>query len=521
LCRQGVSDKNRVARRDGAFLNRGTQDLIKNLKFGESLTGMAEQRISLQQKLLQKLSPQQIQMIKLLEIPTMQLEQRIKTELEENPILELSDPAEAEENFEEEQNDDGPDDEFSLEDYIDDEETPAYRLSTNNYSKDDKQVDLPFSSGVSFHDSLIEQLGLTNLNDDERLVAEYIIGNIDEDGYLRRDLSNMADDLAFHMNLDVSMKDLERYLEIIQDFDPPGIGARDLQECLLLQIKRKKGKGAASLAMRIIQETFDEFTRKHYDKIIRKLEITEEELKEAIDEILKLNPKPGSSYSNPMSRSNQVIVPDFLLDNVDGELQLSLNQKNVPDLHLSNTYLELLKSYSGNKNNASKGQKEAMLFMKQKLDSAKWFIDAIRQRHQTLMITMTEIIRFQKEFFMDGDETKLKPMILKDIADRTGLDISTISRVSNSKYIQTHFGIYPLKYFFSEGMQTDTGEEVSTREIKSILQECIENEDKRHPVTDEKLAQILKEKSYLVARRTVAKYREQLGIPVARLRKEL
>ena len=482
---------------------------------------MADQRISLQQRLLQKLSPQQIQVIKLLEIPTIQLEQRIKSELEENPILELNETGEPEDDYSDNQDDSSSDDEFSLEDYLNEEDVPSYRLSANNYSRDDKQVDMPYSSGVSFHDSLIEQLGLTNLTEEEMLIAEYIIGNIDEDGYLRRDLLSISDDLAFHRNIDVSLKNLERYLEIIQDFDPPGIGARDLQECLLLQILRKKGKDSTCLAARIIQENFDEFTKKHYDKIIRKLEITEEELKEAIDEILKLNPKPGSSYSNPMSKSNQVIVPDFLLDNNEGELQLSLNQKNVPDLHLSNTYLDLMKTYSVNKSGAPKSQKEAMLFMKQKLDSAKWFIDAIRQRQQTLMVTMTEIIRFQKEFFQDGDETKLRPMILKDIADRTGLDISTISRVSNSKYIQTHFGIYPLKYFFSEGMQTDTGEEVSTREIKTILQECIGNEDKRHPVTDEKLALILKEKSYIVARRTVAKYREQLGIPVARMRKEL
>ncbi len=482
---------------------------------------MAEQRISLQQRLLQKLSPQQIQVIKLLEIPTIQLEQRIKSELEENPILELNETGDSEDDYSDSDDESSLDDEFTLEDYLNEEDVPSYRLSANNYSKDDKQVDMPYSSGVSFHDSLIEQLGLTNLDEKAKLVAEYIIGNIDEDGYLRRDLLSISDDLAFHLNTEVSMKDLEQYLEIIQDFDPPGIGARDLQECLLLQIMRKKGKGSTCLAARIIQENFDEFTKKHYDKIIRKLEITEEELKEAIDEILKLNPKPGSSYYNPMSKSNQVIVPDFLLDNLEGELQLGLNQKNVPDLHLSNTYLDLMKTYSAKKNSAPKSQKEAMFFMKQKLDSAKWFIDAIRQRQQTLMVTMTEIIRFQKEFFQDGDETKLKPMILKDIADLTGLDISTISRVSNSKYIQTHFGIYPLKYFFSEGMQTDTGEEVSTREIKTILQECIENEDKRHPVTDEKLALILKEKSYIVARRTVAKYREQLGIPVARMRKEL
>jgi len=483
---------------------------------------MADQRLSLQQRLLQKLSPQQIQVIKLLEIPTMQLEQRIKSELEENPILELIEGEDSDESFDETDTDDTQsDDEFSLDDYLNDEDVPGYRLAANNYSKDDKQVDMPYSSGVSFHDSLIEQLGLTNLKEEEELIAEYIIGNIDEDGYLRRDLLSISDDLAFHLNIEVKLEDLKRYLNVIQDFDPPGIGAQDLQECLLLQIRRKKGKNTTCLAARIIQDCFEEFTKKHYDKILKKYEISEEELKNAIDEILKLNPKPGSSYSNPMGKSNQVIVPDFLLDNLEGELNLSLNQKNVPDLQLNSTYIDLMKSYSGNKVGASKDKKEAMTFMKQKLDSAKWFIDAIRQRHNTLFITMSEIIKFQKEFFQDGDETKLKPMILKDIADLTGLDISTISRVSNSKYIQTHFGIYPLKYFFSEGLQTDTGEEVSTREIKKILAECIDNEDKRHPVTDEKLALILKEKSYLVARRTVAKYREQLGIPVARMRKEL
>jgi len=481
---------------------------------------MPDQRISLQQKLLQKLSPQQIQVIKLLEIPAIQLEQRIKTELEENPILELMEGEDQDENYED-SDDLQSDDEFSLEDYLNEEDVPSYRLSANNYSADDKQVDMPYSSGISFHDSLIEQLGLSELNEEERLIAEYIIGNIDEDGYLRRDLFSISDDLAFHRNIEVKLKDLERYLEIIQDFDPPGIGARDLQECLMLQIIRKKGNNPTCLAAKIIQDNFEEFTKKHYDKILRKYEISEEDLKEAIDEILKLNPKPGSSYSNPMSRSNQVIVPDFLLDNQEGELNLSLNQKNAPDLQLNRTYIDLMKSYSINKSGASKDKKDAMTFMKQKLDSAKWFIDAIRQRHQTLLVTMTEIVKFQKDFFTDGDETKLKPMILKDIADVTGLDISTISRVSNSKYIQTHFGIYPLKYFFSEGMQTDTGEEVSTREIKKILKECVDNEDKRHPVTDEKLALILKGKSYLVARRTVAKYREQLAIPVARMRKEL
>ena len=482
---------------------------------------MADQRLSIQQRLLQKLSPQQIQVIKLLEIPAIQLEQRIKSELEENPILEMLEENENDENYEESDDSSSSDDEFSLEDYLNDEDIPSYRLAANNYSKDDKLVDMPYSSGISFHDSLIEQLGLADLNDEEKLIAEYIIGNIDEDGYLRRDLLSISDDLAFHNNVEVKLEDLERYLELIQDFDPPGIAARNLQECLLLQILRKKGSESACLAAKILQDTFEEFTKKHYDKIIRKFEITESELKDAIDEILKLNPKPGSSYNNPGNKSNQVIVPDFLLDNIDGELNLSLNQKNVPDLQLNNTYLDLMKTYSVNKAAASRDQKDAMLFMKQKLDSAKWFIDAIKQRHQTLQVTMNEIIEFQKEFFQEGDETKLRPMILKDIADKTGLDISTISRVSNSKYIQTHFGIYPLKYFFSEGMQTDTGEEVSTREIKTILKECVENEDKRNPVTDEKLAAILKEKSYVVARRTVAKYREQLGIPVARMRKEL
>ncbi|MDX9881499.1 MAG: RNA polymerase factor sigma-54 [Prolixibacteraceae bacterium] len=484
---------------------------------------MPGQKLSLQQKLLQKLSPQQIQVIKLLEIPAIQLEQRIKKELEENPVLEMvSESSELEESMSEDEGQDSKnDDEFSIEDYIEDDEIPTYRLNVNNYSPDDKVSEIPFSGGVSFHEFLTEQLGLTDLDEEKKKIAEYIIGNIDEDGYLRRDLLSISDDLAFALNMDVPEKELAEILEIIQEFDPPGVGARDLQENLMLQIQRKRGKTSTCLAAKIIQDNFEEFTKKHYDKIIRKYEITEEELKAGIDEILKLNPKPGSSYSNPLNKANQVITPDFILDNADGELELSLNQKNVPELRLSGTYMNMLKAYTTHKKSAPKGQKDAMMFVKQKLDSAKWFIDAIRQRQHTLLVTMSEIVNFQKEYFMDGDETKLKPMILKDIADRTGLDISTVSRVSNSKYIQTHFGIFPLKYFFSEGMQTDTGEEVSTREIKKILQECIENEDKRKPLTDEKLGLILKEKSYLVARRTVAKYREQLGIPVARLRKEL
>ncbi|RKD92358.1 RNA polymerase factor sigma-54 [Mangrovibacterium diazotrophicum] len=484
---------------------------------------MPSQKLSLQQKLLQKLSPQQIQVIKLLEIPTVQLEQRIKKELEENPVLEmLNDTPDEESNMaDDDSSSDSDGDEFSLEDYMDEDDIPEYKLAANNYSKDDKQIDVPFSAGTSFHESMHEQLGLADLDEDKRKLAEYIIGNIDDDGYLRRDLLSISDDLAFNLNLNVSEKELEELLEVIQEFDPAGVGARDLRECLLLQIQRRRATPASMLAEKIISENFDEFTKKHYDKILRKYDASEDELKDAIAEILKLNPKPGGSYSNPLTKSNQVIVPDFILENQDGELQLSLNQRNVPDLRMNGHYMDMLKSYSENRKNISRDQKDAMMFVKQKLDSAKWFIDAIRQRHQTLLVTMSEIIDFQKDYFQDGDETKLKPMILKDIADRTGLDISTISRVSNSKYIQTNFGIFPLKYFFSEGMQKDTGEEVSTREIKKILEDCISGEDKRRPLTDDRLAQILKEKSYPIARRTVAKYREQLGIPVARMRKEL
>ena len=484
-----------------------------------------EQRLSLQQKLLQKLSPQQIQVIKLLEIPTMQLEQRIKKELEENPVLELEsdNPENSEENDnnESEQDTDVDNDEFSFDDYLtDDDEIPTYKTNTNNYSKDDKYIDIPFSVGITFHESLYDQLGMVTLPEEERQLAEYIIGNIDDDGYLRRDLLSISDDLAFNLNMDVPGEKLDMILNIVQQFDPPGVGARDLRECLLLQLERKQGNNH-DLARTIIRDYFDEFTRKHYEKIKKKLELSDEELKQGIDMVLKLNPKPGSSYSNPLNKSNQHIVPDFILDNIDDELTLSLNQQNVPDLKINDTYLEMIHALARQTRQKNNNQKEALAFVKQKVDSAKWFIDAIRQRNQTLMLTMMEIINFQKEYFKDGDETKLRPMILKDIAERTGLDISTISRVSNSKYIQTHFGIFPLKYFFSEGLQKDDGEEVSTREIKKILQDCIDNEDKLKPLTDEKLTQILKDKSYNIARRTVAKYREQLGIPVARLRKEL
>ncbi|MCB2196841.1 MAG: RNA polymerase factor sigma-54 [Bacteroidetes bacterium] len=481
---------------------------------------------SLQQKLLQKLSPQQIQMIKLLEIPTIQLEQRIKKELEENPVLEEGkEEEEYSDNGEEEINEDNLNDdvdEFSLDDYLNDEDIPSYKLSSNNYSKDDKKEDIPFSVGISFHEHLQDQLGLRNLTEKEEVLATYLIGNLDDDGYVRRKLEAVANDLAFSQNIETDEDELLEVLRIIQDLEPAGVGARNLQECLLIQIQNKdREQPEIDLAWKILKYYFNEFTKKHYEKIETRLNITEDQLKSAMNEILKLNPRPGSSFSSS-SQSIQTLIPDFILENNEGDLQLSLNARNVPDLRLSYTYTEMLQSYSSkSKQEKTKSDKEAISFMKQKLDSAKWFIDAIKQRQNTLLLTMNAIIEYQYEYFLEGDESKLKPMILKDIAERTGLDISTISRVANSKYIQTHFGIYSLKYFFSEGLQTESGEEVSTREIKSILKECIENEDKKKPLTDDKLTNILKEKGYKIARRTVAKYREQLNIPVARLRKEL
>lgn len=492
----------------------------------------------LQQKLLQKLSPQQIQMIKLLEIPAMELEQRIKKELEENPALEEgaddeiyespvdespegNDDKDTDEDFNEEASKNN-EEEFSLEDYIDDDETPSYRLNTSNFSKDDKYEEVPFSVGSTFHENMLSQLGLRKLTEKEQQLAEYLIGNMDEDGYIRRKLDSIADDVSFSLGITTDEAELNNILEIIQSFDPPGVGARDLQECLLLQIERKDlSNPSTQFAQNILKHHFEEFSRKHYDKIISRANMTEEDLKGAIEEIVKLNPKPGGTYSDPHDKSAEHIIPDFILENVDGELLLNLNSKNAPELKVSSEYNEMFRSFQANKKSYSKGEKEAVGFVKQKLESARWFIDAIRQRQHTMMITMSAILNYQRDYFLEGDERRMKPMILKDIADITGLDISTISRVANSKHIQTHFGILPLKYFFSEGMQTDSGEEVSTREIKIILQECIDKEDKRKPVTDEKLAEVLQEKGYMIARRTVAKYREQLNIPVARLRKEL
>ncbi|MBN2274010.1 MAG: RNA polymerase factor sigma-54 [Bacteroidales bacterium] len=485
---------------------------------------MLKQR--LQQKLLQKLSPQQIQMIKLLEIPTMQLEQRIKREMEDNPILEDAGIEDRDNDLQDEDVSSDPNDkdkdEFTLEDYMEEDEIPSYRLSTGNYSGDERREEIPFSVGSTYHDYLETQLGLRTLDEKQHTLALYIIGNIDDDGYLRRKLDNIIDDVAFALNIETTEEELLDILRIIQDFEPVGTGARNLQECLLLQIRSKDQSGPdVELAHKILKDFFQEFTRKHYDKILSRLNITDEDLKGALDEILKLNPKPGSAYSDPQNKDTAHIVPDFILENDEGDLRLSLNAKNVPELRISKTYSDMLHNFHHGYGNHSKKQKEALSFVKQKLDSARWFIDAIKQRQNTLMVTMNAIINYQREYFMEGEETRLRPMILKDIADETGLDISTISRVANSKYIQTNFGIFPLKYFFSEGMQTESGEEVSTREIKKILQDCISYEDKRRPLTDEKLAEILKEKGYHIARRTIAKYREQLNIPVARMRKEL
>jgi RNA polymerase sigma-54 factor len=478
----------------------------------------------LEQKLLQKLSPQQIQMIKLLEIPTLQLEQRIKHELEENPVLEEGEKHDELEDSLEEQEEtmESDQDEFSFEDYLEDEEIPNYKLYSSNVSKDDKKEEIPFSVNISFHEHLENQLGLKSLSDREYMLALYIIGNIDEDGYLRRKLESISNDLSFTQNIKVSEEELEKVLKIIQQLDPPGVGARTLRECLLLQVKQKDlEKPRLQLAKTILEQHFNEFTKKHYEKIINRLKVSEEELEEAIHEILKLNPKPGSAFSSDENRTVQTIIPDFILENNDGKLELSLNSRNVPDLHINKDYSRMLEEYQKNKNQRTKDQKEAVSFVKQKLDSAKWFIDAIKQRQNTLLLTMKAIMDYQYAFFQTGDESKLKPMILKDIAEKTGLDISTISRVVNSKYIQTPFGIFSLKYFFSEGLQKEDGEEVSTRQIKSILRNYIDNEDKKKPLTDERLSKLLKEQGYRIARRTVAKYREQMNIPVARLRKEL
>lgn len=478
------------------------------------------------QKLLQKLSPQQIQLMKLLQLPTIALEQRIKEEMEINPALEegAETDDEPKDEFENEEFDDAPkeDDQqredFALTDYMDDDEGASYKLKANNISPDEERKEIPFSVGVTFQDMLESQLGMKELDDRQYQIADYLIGNLDDDGYLRRDLGSIVDDIAFSQNINTTEKELGELLKIIQEFDPAGIGARDLQECLLIQLKRKEVQNMiVELATDVVEKQMDEFSKKHYDKISKKLEIDDELLKEVIQEILKLNPRPGNSMADGQ-KSLQQVIADFMITNEDGELILTLNSRNSPDLRVSKAYAQMLEEYSKEKN---KSAKEASTFVKQKLDGAKWFIDAIQQRSQTLLYAMNAIMEYQRAYFLEGDETLLKPMILKDIAEKVGLDISTISRVANSKYVQTPFGTFLLKTFFSESLSTDTGEEVSTREVKKILSDCIAAESKKKPLTDDKLTKILKEKGYNIARRTIAKYREQLDIPVARLRKEL
>ncbi len=480
-------------------------------------------RQQLQQKLQQKLSPAQIQVIKMLEVPTLELEERIRQELEENPALEEGAEADNTDDYDDEFSDDGGNnDDFDPDEYMMDDDIPDYKLKANNTSKDDKREDIPFSAGMTFHENLLDQLGLLNLTEHQHALAEYVIGNIDDEGYLRRTAESMVDDIVFQAGIQTSDDEMFQVIEIIRQFDPAGVGATTLQECLILQLERKNQSIDVQFATKIIKDYFEEFTKKHFDKITKGLNIDDEQLKKVISEITRLNPKPGNAWGgNILEKSMTTIVPDFILETEGRQLVVQLNNSNVPDLRVNSTYNNMFEDYAANKKNQSREMKDAVMFVKQKIDAARWFIDAIKQRQNTLLTTMTAIVKFQKEFFLEGDDTFLKPMILKDIADVTGYDISTISRVSNSKYIQTDFGVYPVKYFFSESMTNDSGEEVSTREIKKILQDCIGNENKQKPLNDDALADVLKDKGYLIARRTVAKYREQLNIPVARLRKEI
>ena len=479
----------------------------------------------LQFKLSQKLSPQQIQLMKLIQLPTQAFEQRLKQELEENPALESGKDKTDEFDDDFDNSDEFNDsdsinaDDINVDEYLSDDEIPDYRMQANNYSIDDEDKSIPYASGTSFTQHLKSQLNTFRLNDDEEQIALFLVGSVDESGYIRRELSDIMDDLAFTQNVYTTEDKIENVLSIVQQLDPAGVGARGLQECLSIQLHRKTPTPNIELAQKIIDKAFEQFTKKHYKKLLQKFNITEVQLKDAIHEIERLNPKPGGSFSGN-TRIVEHVVPDFTIKIVDGELELTLNGRNAPELHVSREYNNMLKGYKESKDK-SKSQKDAVLFIKQKLDAAKWFIDAIRQRQQTLFITMSSIMHYQKEYFLTGDERKLKPMILKDIADKIEMDVSTVSRVANSKYVDTPYGTKLIKEFFSESMKNDQGEDVSTREIKKILEIVIEEEDKKKPLTDEKLAKILKEKGYPIARRTVAKYREQLDIPVARLRKQI
>ncbi|MAM30534.1 MAG: RNA polymerase sigma-54 factor [Flavobacteriaceae bacterium] len=475
-------------------------------------------------KLSQKLSPQQIQLMKLIQLPTQAFEQRISQEMNENPALEGG--KDEGDTFDEEfsnEDDYGDDNEvietdINVDDYLSDDEIPSYKLSANNYSADDEDKQTPYASGTSFNQYLLQQLNTYRLDDEEEQIAKFLVGSVDESGYIRREIADILDDLAFTQNVYTTEEKIEKILNIVQELDPAGVGARDLQECLLLQLYRKSPTEAVSLAIEIVDDAFDHFIKKHYSKLIQKFDVTEDDLRDAISEIEHLNPKPGGAYSGN-TRIVEHVVPDFAIKIVDGELDLTLNGRNAPELHVSREYTNMLKGYKASKQK-SKSQKDAVMFIKQKLDAAKWFIDAIKQRQQTLFVTMNSIMHHQKEYFLTGDERKLKPMILKDIADKINMDVSTVSRVANSKYVDTPYGTKLIKEFFSESMKNDQGEDVSTREIKKILEITVSEENKKKPLTDDRLAKILKEKGYPIARRTVAKYREQLDIPVARLRKE-
>ena len=484
---------------------------------------MSQQGLKQTQTLQQKMSPQQIQMIKLIEVTGLELKDKIEQEIQENPALEEGEEQDEMSNEEMEDNSDDKElirDDVDFEEYIDGDDIPDYKLNINNKSRDEQKESVPFSVGSTFHDYLSDQLNLRQLTDDDKKIAEFIIGNIDDDGYLRRDAESMADDIAFQTGEEIKVEKIKSLIKVVQELDPAGVGTTTLQECLMVQLKRKASTESIETARKIIGNCFEMFSKKRYDNIKKKLNIDNDALKEAIGEIVKLNPKPGASFGNLIESNVQHITPDFILDVENGEPVVTLNDNDIPPLRISKTYKEMFEDYSRNKEQ-NKEMKDAVMFVKQKIDSAKWFIDALKQRNNTMFLVMSTIVKLQKEFFLKGDENCLRPLILKDVAEITGLDISTISRVSNSKYIQTEFGLYPLKYFFSESMQKENGEEVSSRAIKSILKECINNEDKNNPIKDEALMEILKEKGFIIARRTVAKYREQLGIPVARLRKEI
>jgi RNA polymerase sigma-54 factor len=480
----------------------------------------------LHQKLLQKLSPQQIQLMKLIQLPTQAFEQRLKQELEENPALESGkdsiddfDDTPLNDDYDDAGNESINTEDINIDEYLSDDEIPTYKTQSNNYAADDDEKDIPFASGTSFTQHLKNQINTYRLTENQEIITDFLIGSIDESGYLRRELIDVMDDLAFTQNIYTSIDELEQLLKLVQELDPAGVGARDLKECLVIQLKRKSEKPARTLAIQILEQSFDQFVKKHYAKLIQKFHVTENELKDAIKQIEKLNPKPGGSHVGNNKIAEQ-IVPDFSIRIVEGELELTLNSRNAPELHISKEYNDLLNGYKDAKEK-TQSQKDAVLFIKQKLDSAKWFIDAIKQRQQTLFLNMNAIMQYQKDYFLTGDERKLKPMILKDIADIINMDVSTVSRVANSKFVSTPYGTKLIKDFFSESMKNDQGDDVSTKEIKNILLTVIEKENKKKPMTDDKLAGILKEKGYPIARRTVAKYREQLDIPVARLRKEI